>query len=90
MKRQRVFGGGHRAIVNVRIHRELRWRRNGNGQRSAGDRDNGRQRGDDGHGRFGIVNVARNIEHPGHVGRIGDLRNAGNGGNVGYVWFGLK
>jgi hypothetical protein len=71
-----MFDRRDRAIVNVRIHSKLRWRRNGNGNRGT------RHRGDVGHdGNIGNVDIIGNVNH---------VRDAANLGHVGNVRFRLE
>jgi hypothetical protein len=88
-----MFDRGDVAIGNVRVHRELRRRRNGSRNRSARHRGNDGQHGDVGHhgnachrcndgphNDAGNINVVANVSSDGNV----DLRNRylGNVGNV--------
>jgi hypothetical protein len=73
---------GDRAIIYVRIHRELRWRGRGNGNHGAGHR-----------GDVGNVDLVRNVDlirNFSDIGNVDHLRHAGNLGHVGNVWFRLK
>jgi membrane fusion protein, multidrug efflux system len=67
---------GDFAIGNVRIHRELRWWRNGSRNRSCRHRSN-----------LGNVDV---IGHVGDIGNVDNLGHAGNLGHVGNVRLRLK
>jgi hypothetical protein len=79
-----MFDGGDFAIVNVRIHRKLRWRRSGN--RSARQRHHGRQRGNVRQHVGGLdVGDIELVECLKHIGSLDNLGNAGYGGNVGNV-----
>jgi hypothetical protein len=66
-----MFDRRDRAIVNVRIHSKLRWRRNGNGNRGT------RHRGDVGHdGNIGNVDIIGNVKHrdTGNLGHVWNVR----------------
>ena len=71
-----MLDGGDPAIIDVRIHHELRWRWNGSRYR------NTRHRGD-----VGNVELVRNISD---IGNVDHIRNAGNFGPVGNVRVRLK
>jgi hypothetical protein len=70
------------AIGNVRIHRDLRRRRNGYRRHDVCHRGNGGL-----HGNVRDVNVVGNI---GNIGNVDDLRNAGHVGIVGNMRLRLK
>ena len=85
-----MFDRGDFAIGNVRIARDLRRRRNGNGNRNS----DARHRGHDGrHRDVGNINVVRDIDVIGNLGDVRSLdilRHAGNVGIVGNVRRRLK
>jgi len=66
-----MFDRGDCALGNVRIDRDLRRRRDGDGNRDAGDVGNG--------------NIVRNVDVVGNISDIGNVDNLRNDGNVGIV-----